>query len=429
MFWEGGLGKALVQMKEAPEKAANLVFGVNAFLGIVIYTILFLAAPGVASFFHSPASEPVLRVLGLQIVINSLGSVQGSLFLRELDFRRLFWVNLASSFLPGIFSIPMALMGYGVWALVAGYLASSLLNLGFLWIKSNWRPGWRFDWPQARRLCRFGLWVTGESLAIWFFLWGDNLLVGRILGVKDLGIYSVGWNISIMIFGLVLNPFLPVLYPTFSRMQGDLQNLKSTFHKVNRIVISLALPMGVGLLLVGPLVANVLFGDKWQGLGLVLSLIGFMHGITWFVGINGELYRALGRPDVNTKLAFITIIYYLPVYLLAAPYGLKVFTFARLGVALVALPIHIYLCVRMLGASPFYPWHDGRPAILATLVMALVIAGAKYLLSLIGVGLPGVITLIALVGMGLITYGGMLWLLDSPYILQTKTLLKKAAFT
>ena len=428
MFWDGGLGKALVQIDEAPEPAANVVFWVNAVMGLVIYAVLFLAAPGIAEFFHSPASLPVLRVLGLLLVINSLSAVQASLCARELDFRRLFWIKLATAFLPGFFSIPLAFWGYGVWALVAGYLASSLLNLGLLWRTSPWRPRWDFDWGMARRLFRFGLWVVGESLAGWFFIWGDNLLVGRFLGINALGVYSVGWNICTMIFGLALNPFLPVLYPTFSRLQGDLQALGSAFRKVNRILISLALPMGVGLLLVGPMLAHILFGDKWQGLGLVLSLIGFMNGMTWLVGINPEVYRAMGRPDVNTKLMFIAIMYYLPTYLLAAPYGLTVFTIARLGVALLAIPIHVFLCMRLLRASPFYLWHDGKPMILATVVMALGVVGAKWLLAWLTGGLPQALILITSVGTVLIAYGGMLCLLDAPFVLQTRSLLKKTAF-
>ncbi len=429
MFWDAGLGRTLVQTEEAQENAANVVFWVNAVMGLALYAILFLVAPQIADFFHSPASMPVLRVLGLQVVISSLSAVPNSLLAREMNFRRLFWIKLATAFIPAGFSIPLAYWGYGVWALVAGYLASSLLNCGLLWWTSPWRPSWQFDAPLARRLSRFGIWIVGENLAAWFFGWGDNLFVGRFIGVDALGVYSVAWNITTMIFGLALNPIFPVLYPTFSRLQGDLESMKSAFHKVNRIVISLALPLGTGLLLVGPLLASVLFGDQWHGLGLVLSLIGFMHGMAWFIGINPEVYRALGRPDVTTKVQFIIIFFYLPAYLVAAPYGLKVFAFVRLGVALLSIPIHIFLCMHMLGSSLLYLWHDGKPVILATVVMALVVISSKWLLNSLSSGLPGILTLIALVGTGLMAYGGMLWLLDAPFVLQTRSLLKKAIFT
>jgi len=119
-----------------------------------------------------------------------------------------------------------------------------------------------------------------------------------------------------IIFSLMLNSFLPVLYPSFSRMQHDLPRLVESFHKTIRIIMALALPMGLGLFVMGQDIAGVLFGNKWQGLGFVLSILGLKEGLTWVVGINPETYRAMGRPDVNTKLMIVQILYFIPAYLL-----------------------------------------------------------------------------------------------------------------
>jgi O-antigen/teichoic acid export membrane protein len=76
IFWDIGLGKALIQTKEKPEKAANVVFWTNLLFGIVVYKGLLIMAPWLVAFFDSPASISVFRILGLQIVIDSLASVQ-----------------------------------------------------------------------------------------------------------------------------------------------------------------------------------------------------------------------------------------------------------------------------------------------------------------------------------------------------------------
>jgi PST family polysaccharide transporter len=426
MFWDAGLSKALIQTQEAPEDAAHVVFWTNVVLGLLIYLLLFFTAPAIALFFNSPASGPVLRVLGIQIVIASLTSVQQALFVRDLDFRGLFWIKLFTAFIPGIFSIPLALYGYGVWALVAGSLAGQVINLYLLWNKSAWRPQFRYDVVLARSLFSFGFWVLLESFGAWLIVWGDNLIVGRFLGVHDLGVYRTGWMLVTIIFSLVLNPFLPVLYPTFSRLQDDLPALKNTFHKVNRVVFALALPMGTGLLLVGPETAALLFGEKWQGLGFVLSVLGFMCGIGWLVGINAELYRAMGIPDMNTKLMYFTLLYYLPVYYISAQFGLEYFTMARFVVALVAIPIHIYLCVKILGVSPIYLWQEGKPMILSTICMTVGVAALKWgILPFMPIPYA-FLSLGAFICAGCIIYLGCLWLLDRSFILQTSTLLKRA---
>ncbi|MEM3580632.1 MAG: oligosaccharide flippase family protein, partial [Candidatus Bathyarchaeia archaeon] len=365
-------------------------------------------------------------VLGIQIVIASLSSVQQSLFMREMDFKNLFWIRLLTAFFPGFFSIPLAFYGYGVWALVGGTLAGQLLNLFLLWRKSTWRPSFSYDVTLARKLTRFGFWVLLESFGAWLIIWGDNLIVGRYLGVHDLGVYRTGWMVVTVTFGLVLNPFLPVLYPMFSRLQNNKEELKNAFHKTNHIVFSLALPMGLGLLVLGPDLATLFFGEKWQGLGFVVRVLGLMHGIAWLVGINAELYRAVGRPDVNTKLMYTQLIYYLPSYYISAQHGLEIFTLTRLLVAVVATPIHIYLCVKILNVPILYLWYEGKPMILSAVFMAIVVYSLKLGSSIyLNLTQPFIVIVLSFV-LGTSSYLSALWFLDRDFVLSTKSLLKKA---
>jgi O-antigen/teichoic acid export membrane protein len=426
ILWEAGLSRALVQTKEKPEDAANVVFWLNAALAIVTYGLIWVLAPAIAVFFSTPDAVPVLRVLGIQVLLLSLTATHQALFTRALDFRPLFWIKLLTAFVPAALAIPLALLGYGVWALVAGTLAASGLSLLLFWRAHPWRPGLHFDHGLARRMMVFGLWVTGEGLAGWFFLWGDNLLVGRYLGPESLGVYTVGWSVVAAVFGLALRPFLPVLYPTFSRMQDDPEALARTFARANRVVIAVALPIGVGLLITAPQLVPLLFGTKWSGLGFVVALIGFMHAGTWLVGINAEAYRAIGRPDVTTSIMFVSALLYLPVYLIAAPHGLEVFTYARVGVALlVGIPVHVYAIVRLLGFSPLYLWRQGRSMLLATLVMAAVITPLTRALPAEG-ALAALLTA-ALVGLGAAVYMVGLWIFDRDFMRQTSATLVRVA--
>jgi O-antigen/teichoic acid export membrane protein len=423
IFWDAGLAKALIQTDEPIDKAANVVFWSNSILGVIIYGLLLFVAPWIAVFYNSPASMPILRVMGIQVVLLSLISVQQALMLRGLSFRQLFWIRLCVAFVPALFSIPMAVLGFRAWALVSGTLAGASVNLVLFWVSSPWRPSMVIDWHIAVRLFRFGFWVIGESLLGWFMMWGDNLVVGKFLGVRNLGIYQLGWTVVMVVFGLSLNPFLPILYPTFSRLQGDIQTIRLTFIKVNRVIISISLPVGIGLFLIGGEMEK-LFGAKWAGLGFVISIIGLMQGIVWMISLNAEIYRAIGRPDVNTKLGFLFMLYYLPAYLVGVHYGLVFFTFIRLVVAVISLPIHIFVCVHLLHVSWMYLWLQGKAMILATLVMA----ASVYLLKW---SLPGLVS-ISIIGMvieivvGAGAYFLSLWLLDKPFVLQTISLVKKA---
>jgi O-antigen/teichoic acid export membrane protein len=345
--------------------------------------------------------------------------------MRDMNFKKLFGIRLATAFAPGLFSIPMALAGFGVWALVTGTLVGSTANLVLLWSKSAWRPKWSITPALVKRLSSFGLWVVGESLVAWFMNWGDNLMVGHFLGIQSLGVYAVAWNICIIIYGLLLSPFLPVLYPTFSRLQDDRQALQATFQRVNKIIISLSLPVGVGLLLVAPQFATIFFGDKWPGLGLVLGLIGFLLGISSIVSINAEVFRSIGRPDINTKLIFFFFLFYFPAFFIAGQFDLAVFSYTRLAVSLVTIPFHIFVAVRFLDLPPFYLWRDGKSTILSVLFMAgSVILTQRLLGSANDYFLP-IFGLIIEIFIGATVYFLALFFFDREFVNQTVKLVRQ----
>jgi O-antigen/teichoic acid export membrane protein len=425
IFWEAGLGKALIQTKEDPERAANVVFWSNLGLSLVLYALLYLLAPWLATFFQSPGTEPILRVLALLVVIHCLNTVQRALFERELDLHRIFWVRLGNGVIPGFVSIPLAYWGYGVWALVAGSLTGALVQVVLLWGQSPWRPSLSFDFALAQKLFGFSFWVILETLGLWVLAWGDKILVGKILGIEALGVYQVGWSVTLLIFSLAIGPFIPVSYATYAKFQDDLGSLKNIFHSINQTSIFIFLPLGVGLFFVGPELAVVIFGDKWPGLGLVIGLLGFSEGLLWVLELNLELFRAIGRANLNTLLEFILVLFFLPAYFIAAHFGLPVFVTARLALSLLSIPLYVYFCVRLLGVSPFYLWDDGRSVILATLAMAGIIWTINGLMAVAGFSQGAVLSLAVMILTGLASYIGMLWLLDRSFVLQTLDRLKR----
>jgi O-antigen/teichoic acid export membrane protein len=412
MLWDAGLSKALIQTEENAEDAAQVVFWTNIVLGCIVYTILFISAPAIAIFFKSPTSTPVLRVLGLQIIISSLTSVQTSLFVRNMDFQRLMWVKLLTAFFPGFFSIPMAMLGHGVWALVAGSLVGQLLNSILLWVNSQWRPAFRYNIKLARKMMRFGFWVLAEAIGGWLQVWGDNLIIGKFLGVRELGVYRLGWSLCSIVYQLLLSPISQIIYPAFSRLQNDRPALLRNFHKANQMLLAVVIPIGAGLLLIGPDIAECLFGNKWEGLGFVISIIGLMFAIGWTVGLNPEIYRAMGKPYANAILIYIQLCYYLPAYYFAAQHGLTIFVYVRLSVCILALPLHIYLCHRMLGTSWNYLWKDSYIFVFAAIVMGSVIQIMKFISPDSFHLQESIVILIITIIAGAILYIGTLALLD-----------------
>ena len=424
IFQDFGLGKALIQREDRINESANIVFWSNITFGILVYLILFASAPLIADFFHDSKVVDVLRVLCLQIVLTSFTTVHLALLQREFKFKQLFVVRLAPSIIPGIVSIPLALMGQGVWALVWGSLAGSTIQVILFWRVSDWRPAFSFDTALAREVLGFGSWVALEMFLGWLIMWGDSIILGHFLGVGNLGIYRVGTTVIILIFSLFFSPLISVAYSSFSRLQSNIEDFGASFLKITRLVATVSLPLGVGLALTAHPISSLIFGQKWQGIEIVILIIGLKYGMDYLVGMNPEIYRAMGRPDANVKLLMANASYYIPVFVLAAPHGLLVFCLACLAVDAVSLLLHFFVANKLLQVPFTYLGSCIKSPLLASLVMGTLLYG---IVNLIGPfqSWEGLLKLIAVIIAGGISYLIVLRLVDNDLLMQFFNLLRE----
>jgi hypothetical protein len=137
----------------------------------------------------------------------------------------------------------------------------------------------------------------------------------------------------------------------------------------------------------------------------------------------------MGRPDINTKLMFVTILLYMPAYYIAAQFGLEIFLYVRLSLVFVGIAIQVYVFQRILNVSSFYLWHDGKSFILAAIAMGAGLGTIKWAFQSIAPVPPQVLELALLIIMGVGIYGVTLWLLDRSFILDTFRLIRQAALT
>lgn len=347
LFWDLGLSKGLIQTDGSIEQKANSIFWVNVILSAGIYCFILIFAKNICNFLNIPNEFDVLRVLCFQIVLQAVSSTHQTLLTRSFKYRSIFIAKLSNSLIPIVIAIPLAILKLGVWSLVFGYLFGSLINAITLWLVSKWTPSFTLEFSALRNLFRFSFWTTTENFSTWFFSWGDNFLVGKFLGPYYLGIYTIGWTIVSMTFGLFITPIQSIAFSAFSRIKDNVSLVKSVYSRILTYTIFLSVPISVLFYTISNYLPDWLLNHD-NGMILVIQLIGVLFGFSSLVSYNAELYRALGRPDINAIIMIIFIIIYLPVYLLIIPLGFEKFLWARLLLGMITIPIHVILLKKIL---------------------------------------------------------------------------------
>ena len=137
-FIDSGFGTALIQKKNANKNDFSTIFFWNIFLSFFVYAVLYFSSPAISVFFKTPILSEVLRVLGIVLIINALGSVQSNILRKKLKFKKYSIINIVAVFCSAVVGIILALNGYGVWSLVFQQLTLAAVNTILYWIFNNY---------------------------------------------------------------------------------------------------------------------------------------------------------------------------------------------------------------------------------------------------------------------------------------------------
>ena len=144
-FVTNGLGTSLIQKKNADDKDFSTIFHASFIISIFLYLILFFIAPVISKVYLNNDITLVLRIMGLRLPIAAINSIQQAYVSRKMIYKKFFYSTISGAIVSGIVGVVMALLGFGVWALVAQYLLNSIMGTIVLFIIIEWRPKLEFS--------------------------------------------------------------------------------------------------------------------------------------------------------------------------------------------------------------------------------------------------------------------------------------------
>lgn len=420
-----GIGPALVFHRREKERT-NTAFWLAIVIGLTMTVLTALFAPLAGTYFNDPRAVPVTRALSVYFIIVALGVVPSSLLNKELSFKRKFFPDLAGAINKGIFSIVLALVGFGAWSLVAGNLVNTLTTTIFLWLvwRSNWRPSLHFDASYARSLLIYGAHIVSIYFLGILLLNVDYLLVGRYLGAAALGVYMLAFRIPELLIKQFYSAISEVLFPVFTKVKEEAGALEYGFLHAMRYISLMTIPMALGLALVArPLILTV-FGEKWAEAIPVTSAIALYTLFRSFYFNAGDLFKAQGRPAVITRLHIFNLIVLVPALWFAVTrFGtINAVAWMQVAVVFTVGTIRLFVATRMLKIPFFNMIKVFIPALTCSAFMAVAVIASLYLTN----SSTPLVQLIVSITVGALTYLGATYLLHKEMVLTASRTLRAA---
>ena len=156
VFVDSGFSTALIQKIDAIEADYCSVFYINIAMALILFFILYIISPAIASFYKTPSISLYMRILSIVLFIRSFSLIQNTLLRKRMLVHLSFRISWIALIISGTIGIVMAYQGYGVWALIAQQISCASVTAIMQWLLVRWRPQWIFDWKRIKSLYRFG---------------------------------------------------------------------------------------------------------------------------------------------------------------------------------------------------------------------------------------------------------------------------------
>ncbi len=289
---EAGIVPAIIQKDDLEQKHLTIGLILSLIIGLLVWVSLWLIIPVVS---HDENEQNIFRALSFIFLLNAPTFISDALVQRNFLFNRLFWINNIPYLLgPGIIAIFFASRGFGAWSLVIGALSQSIFRGIMLFILSPFKLTFRFSWGDFRPLIRFSSGMTLARIANFAAGNSSQLLIGNFFNSALLGLFQRAYQLITTPFTRIISIVTSVLFPLFSRMQNDSENLRKIYLAIVSLASSLAFPVAIFVSITSNEVVSILFGDNWLQAAPSLAILSINAAFISIFTLADALARAKG---------------------------------------------------------------------------------------------------------------------------------------
>ncbi|WP_162026094.1 MULTISPECIES: lipopolysaccharide biosynthesis protein [unclassified Lentimonas] len=374
-----GFSQAIVQQKTVSAVDLSTVFYTNMVIALLMALLLCGVAPMIAIFYEQPLLVPILRWLSLSLIFGALGGVHQALIQRAMDFKKLCYVGLPTTFLAGSVSIYLAWNGAGVWALVVYQILGAVLSSAFLFVVSGWRPQLLFCFGSLARIFPFGWRLAVSGVLDQVFQNIYVLVIGKCYLPIEVGYYQRAKGFQQLPMTNMQAILGRIAFPLFSTLQDEPERMRRGLSKAVQLGALIAFPLMAVMYVVAEPMIVLLIGDKWLPSAEYLKLLCIVGALYPLHALNLSALMGLGRSDLFLRLEIIKKVMVLVNILLTYRIGITAMIYGMIITSFLALFLNTYFSGRFIGYTFGQQIRDVLPIALLALVIWAV---AGFVLSL-----------------------------------------------
>lgn len=380
IFINAGFTAAMIRKTELKEEDLSTAFIYSTVVGIACYLILFFCAPLIADFYDVPVLIPLLRVTALTFIWSPLVTPQNIIMQRKLDFKTPTKIAITTNTIGACVGISLAYIGYGLWALVASGVVSSIITVILTWFAVRWLPTTGWSKESFKYLWDFGNKMMASALLDTIYNNITPIIVGKYYSTGDLGVYNRAQGYASLPAKQGTSVLQQVTFPVLSKLQNDDELLARNYRKMLKVSAFVIFPVMTLLAALAKPFIIILVTEKWIGSVILLQLMCFSR--MWYPihAINLNLLQVKGRSDLFLKLEIWKKCLGLTIMICTLPFGLVYFVAAGIISSFISFFINTYYTGKLINVGFIKQMHDLLPTYgLSLLIFCVVLVMNQFI--------------------------------------------------
>ena len=375
---DSGFGVALVNIKDIKHNDYNSVFWFNVGISLLLYLILYLCAPLIASFFHQPCLVSLSRFVFLGFIIASLCISPNAMLVRNLKMKEKAITSLSALLISGTVAVVMALKGFSYWSLATQQVLYNVIICFGRYYYTRWHPTFKVNFTPVKQMFSFSYKVLITAILTTI---NNNVLTvifGRLFPAQAVGNFTQANKWNIMANQLVTNTVAQVAQPVLTRVGDDNERQRRVFGKMLRFTAFMAFPAMFGLALVAPQLIIVTIGEKWAESIPLLQVLCISGAFIPLYTVYQNLFLSQGKSDTYMWLTITQIAIMLIAVLACHWLGIMAMVIAFAGINVLWILAWQLFAYRLIGYRLTSMLRD----LLPFMFIALAVMGVTYFVTL-----------------------------------------------
>lgn len=376
MIADAGFQKYIIQYEFKDEldrkNTTDVAFWTNLGISIILWIVIIIFSEQLAIMVGNTGLGYVISIACMQVPITAFSSIQMASCKRDFDYRQLFSVRIVTIIIPFIVTIPLAIIGFGYWALIIGTIVGGTANAYILTKKCKYKPSIYYNIGILKQMVSFSIWSLVEAISIWLTAWIDAFIIGSILDSYYLGLYKTSINVVNSIMSIITVSTTSIIFSSLCRLQNNKLEFQTMFFTFQKLLSLLIIPMGIGIYMYSDTITKILLGNQWNQASDIIGIWGLTSSIKMILGdYCSEVFRAKGKPKLSFFAQLLHLIVLVPTCLISVKYGFWTLVYARSWIRMQLVIIQWILMIVVIKIPILKSFKNISTSVLCTFIMVI----------------------------------------------------------